>query len=59
MGVLLPWWQMSGSQPEIVAQLNQELDNVLSTFFQAADDPACPFKAWTRTPQGVVMQPWC
>lgn len=32
----------------------------LESYYEAKDDPACPFHGWKKSAQGkLVMEPWC
>eukprot|EP00055_Hartaetosiga_balthica_P016693 m.106548 g.106548 ORF g.106548 m.106548 type:complete len:584 (+) comp9155_c5_seq1:2-1753(+) len=50
---------VASENKNIVQEMDKELTKVLESYFQASDDPACPFNGWKNTANGPVMMPWC
>lgn len=46
------------SQKTVVANMSKRLDQVLESYTQAKDDPACPFTGWNKTKGEQYMGPW-
>jgi phenylpropionate dioxygenase-like ring-hydroxylating dioxygenase large terminal subunit len=40
--------------------LSHTFSQALESYYEAKDDPACPFHGWKKSAQGkLVMEPWC
>lgn len=51
---------VAGKNPKEYQALEAYLDQELKSYYEAKNDPACPFTGWRVVPnKGKVMEPWC